>query len=87
MYVIIVYDVEVERVGRIRKFLKTYLYWRQNSVFEGEISRSGLEKIKMEIKKIVDEGIDSVIIYKFGSKKNFDTEIIGVEKNPIDTVL
>ena len=46
MYVIIVYDVEVERVDKVRKFLRMYLHWRQNSVFEGEISDAQLVKIR-----------------------------------------
>ena len=35
MYVLIIYDINVERINKVYKFLKTYLNWVQNSVFEG----------------------------------------------------
>jgi len=38
MYVIIVYDVEVERVARVCQYLRRHLHWVQNSAFEGEIT-------------------------------------------------
>lgn len=38
MYVIIVYDIEEDRVDRVNKILKRFLNWRQNSVFEGELA-------------------------------------------------
>ena len=40
MYVIIVYDIKVERVNKVKSFLRQYLFWIQNSVFEGESSES-----------------------------------------------
>ena len=39
MYVILVYDVGEERVGKVCKYLRRYLPRIQNSVFEGELSR------------------------------------------------
>ena len=45
MYVIIVYDVNVERVNKVKSFLRQYLYWIQNSVFEGELTRSEFRKV------------------------------------------
>jgi CRISPR-associated protein Cas2 len=35
LYVVIVYDVDVARVPKVCKFLRRYLHWVQNSVFEG----------------------------------------------------
>ena len=87
MYVIIVYDVEVERVDKVRKFLRMYLHWRQNSVFEGEVSDAQLAKIRVGLKEIADEEADSVIIYKMKSKKYFETELIGIEKSPMGMIL
>lgn len=87
MYVIIVYDIDVERVNQVNKFLKIYLYWRQNSVFEGELSQSQLEEVKAGLKEIIDENVDSVMIYKFPSKKSFELEVVGIEKNPIENIL
>ena len=87
MYVIIVYDVEVERVDKVRKFLRMYLHWRQNSVFEGEVSDAQLAKIRVGLKEIADEEADSVIIYKMKSKRYFETELIGIEKSPMGMIL
>ena len=33
MYVIVVYDVGVKRVGKVCKYLRQHLNWVQNSVF------------------------------------------------------
>jgi CRISPR-associated protein Cas2 len=86
MYVIIVYDVDVERVSKVNKFLKCYLNWKQNSVFEGEITESQLEKIKVGLKELIDSSVDSVLIYKLPSKKNMEMEVIGTDKSPITRI-
>ncbi|MGC9123706.1 MAG: CRISPR-associated endonuclease Cas2 [Thermoplasmata archaeon] len=86
MYVILVYDVDVSRVNKINKFLKRYLLWIQNSVFEGEISESLYEKMKKGIDKIIKEN-DSVIIYKFKTISVIDREIIGMDKGKLDNVI
>ncbi|MCW3130549.1 MAG: CRISPR-associated endonuclease Cas2 [Methanophagales archaeon] len=87
MYVIIVYDVEVELVDKVRKFLRMYLHWRQNSVFEGEVSDAQLAKIRAGLKEIADEKADSVILYKMKSERYFETELIGIEKSPMGMIL
>ncbi|WGI17905.1 CRISPR-associated endonuclease Cas2 [Methanonatronarchaeum sp. AMET-Sl] len=51
IYVIIVYDVNVKRVDKVRKYLKKHLNWVQNSVLEGKVTKAELRKIKKEIKK------------------------------------
>lgn len=87
MYILIVYDIDVERVNRVNKFLKMYLNWRQNSVFEGEVSKAQLEEIRQGLKEIIEKDVDSIMIYKLPSKKNFELEIIGIEKSPIERIL
>ena len=86
MYVLIIYDINVERINKVYKFLKTYLNWVQNSVFEGEITKSQFNIITQKLKELIDEDTDSVIIYKI-PKKYMDKQIIGVEKNPINFIL
>ena len=34
----IVYDIKVERVNKVKSFLRQHLFWIQNSVFEGEVT-------------------------------------------------
>jgi CRISPR-associated protein Cas2 len=63
MYVITVYDINVERVDAVRKFLKQYMLWRQNSVFEGELTKAEFERVKMGVKKLINEDEDNVIFY------------------------
>ena len=63
MYVIIVYDINVDRVNKVKSFLRRYLYWIQNSVFEGEVTDSEFEIIYKGLMKIIDEEVDSIIIY------------------------
>ncbi len=81
MYVIIVYDVGVERVNKIKKFLRTWLNWVQNSVFEGELTKSEFIKVEQGIKNIINNELDSVIIFKLKDRKFIDRNIIGIDKN------
>ncbi|MEO0119170.1 MAG: CRISPR-associated endonuclease Cas2 [candidate division WOR-3 bacterium] len=80
MYCIIVYDVKVKRVQKLCKFLRQYLFWTQNSVFEGELSEAEIFKIKIEIEKLINKDEDSVIIFTFPRPKWINREIIGKEK-------
>lgn len=87
MYVLIVYDVEEKRVNKIHKFLKTYLNWVQNSVFEGELTDAQLNRIILWIKAHLDLEIDSVMIYTASSEKWLSKRVIGQEKNSTDNIL
>ena len=51
MYVILVYDINVDRVDKVRKFLRQSLIWVQNSVFEGELTRHSLSESGLGSKK------------------------------------
>ena len=87
MYIIVVYDIGEERVNKVCKFLKTWLYWIQNSVFEGEVTNANLEEIKVGLKKIIKKDDDSVIIFKIPSKKNMEKDILGKERMEITNIL
>ncbi|SHF34853.1 CRISPR-associated protein Cas2 [Thermoanaerobacter uzonensis DSM 18761] len=87
MYVLIVYDVEEKRVAKVNKFLKTYLNWVQNSVFEGELTEAQLNRIILWFKGHLDLRCDSVLIYTASSEKWLSKKIIGVEKNSTDNIL
>lgn len=87
MYVIIVYDAVPKRGVKLMKFLRQHLTWVQNSVFEGEISESGFEKLKHGIKEIINEKTDSVIYYQFESQSYHSRGILGIEKNEIDSFI
>ncbi len=87
MYVIIVYDIKVERVNKVKGFLRTQLNWIQNSVFEGEVTPSELAFIKSNLKKIINKNEDSVIIYTLRTEKALKRDVMGIEKAPIDGIL
>ncbi|MEM0303107.1 MAG: CRISPR-associated endonuclease Cas2 [Archaeoglobaceae archaeon] len=87
MYLIIAYDVNVERVNRVKKFLRKYLHWVQNSVFEGEATQATLEEIKMGLKDIIDENEDMVVIYRFRSAEVFKKEVLGIQKGYCEEVI
>jgi len=85
MYVVVVYDVNVKRVNHVKKFLRWYLHWVQNSVFEGEVTRAEYERIKAGLKEIIDGKEDSVVIYRLRSKPLRD--VLGTEKNPMEDII
>jgi len=81
MYVIITYDVSEKRVSKVHKKLKEYLIWTQNSVFEGEITRTLLKKCLFELENIVDENSDSVSVYEIQNPKNLKKYTYGLDKS------
>ncbi len=80
MFVILVYDIKEKRVGKVLKICRKYLYWVQNSVFEGELTESKFEKLKIELKNLIEETEDSIIIYTSPVIWYSKREIIGKEK-------
>ncbi|HCT93645.1 MAG: CRISPR-associated endonuclease Cas2 [Bacteroidetes bacterium GWE2_39_28] len=87
MYIIAVYDVGQKRVGKMLKLCRRYLNWIQNSVFEGEISEAKLMELKYNALSIMDKKTDSLIIFKTRQEKWLDKEIVGKEKQELDTFL
>jgi len=87
MYVLIVYDVAVERVGKVHKTLKRFLHWRQNSVFEGELTDAQIETVKNELGKIIDIGADSVLIYIARDEKWLKREYLGKDKTSTSNLM
>ena len=76
LYVIIVYDVNVKRVNRMKKFLREYLHWVQNSVFEGELSKAEFRRLKIQIKQIIEEKHDTVKVYSVRSERFLDRKSV-----------
>ena len=87
MYVILVYDVNVDRVDKVRKFLRQRMTWVQNSVFEGELTEAQFERLRLGLKDIIDEQEDAIITYQLSSAKWIDRQTMGLEKNPTDNLL
>lgn len=87
MYVLLVYDIEEERVTNIMKTCRQFLNHIQNSVFEGDLTESKYKELTLKLKEKLKNSVDSVIIFRFRSKEMFKKEIIGTEKAPIDNIL
>ena len=87
MYVLIVYDIAVERVTKVHKLLKRYLNWRQNSVFEGEATEAQIEKLKQELHNIINVKTDSVLIYIARDEKWLKREEIGNQRGSTDNLI
>ncbi len=87
MYVILVYDVEEKRVGKMLKLCRRYMNWIQNSVFEGELTDVKLKELLHEARQIMDEEKDSIIVFKSRQEKWLDKVVIGKEKNEISNLL
>lgn len=84
MYVLIVYDVSVKRVAKVHKYLKGFLHWRQNSVFEGELTKSQIETVRSGLANIIEKEIDNILIYIARDEKWLKRESLGKEKSTTD---
>ena len=80
MYVIVVYDIEEKRVAKVCGFLRRYLSWVQNSVFEGELTEGRLQEVQMGLKERIRLDKDSILFYKLRAGYDIQKEVIGVEK-------
>ena len=83
MYYIAVYDI-ADSSKRLRKMLKLcrqYLNHVQFSVFEGELTNAQLAELKFKAEEIIDNELDSFIIYCVGNEKWMKREILGADKN------
>ena len=86
MYYVIVYDIGVERLDDVRTYLRQYLNWVQNSVFEGELTPAQYEQVKEELKNLIDEN-DNILIYETRSRKYLERESLGTAKASIDPII
>jgi CRISPR-associated protein Cas2 len=84
MYIILVYDIPQDNGGpkvsrNIFKICKKYLTHIQNSVFEGELSKSQLGKLEFELDQFIRKDEDSVIVFKSRNERWLEKEFLGVE--------
>ena len=86
IYIILVYEVSVERVSKVNKFLKRYLIWIQNSVFEGDIKESTLTSMKKGLMKII-ESDDKILIYQLKSDTYIERIKMGNQDQDINNVI
>ena len=87
MFIILVYDAGEKRVQKFLKICRKYLVHVQKSVFEGEITEAQLRRLEIELETIMNKDEDSVIIYKFRTKKYFERQTLGISKPSSDNFI
>jgi len=87
MYVIIVYDVQVERIDDLRKYLRRYIEWMQDSVFEGELTPAQLEGVKVGISHRINKEKDHLLIYQVRDRQLLKKHAIGTLKSEPSTII
>lgn len=78
MYVIMVYDVGVERVVKVLKIGRKYLTHVQNSLLEGELSPGQFKRLKHEVAHVIDDDHDTVLFYTLRSTAYLEKERLGI---------
>lgn len=80
MFVIMAYDINVERVTKVLHVGRRYLNWVQNSLLEGELTNAQFARLKADLHKIINEEEDSVVFYVLRRQEYLDKQILGLEK-------
>ncbi len=93
MWIILVYDISTEsregqkRLNKVRKIAKRYINHVQKSVFEGNITKSKLERLKSELLQVINKKEDSLIIYIFDDLVDCKREILTEGEDPTSNIL
>ncbi len=87
MYIIMVYDVSVDRVSKVLKIGRRYLTWIQNSVLEGELTPAQFARLKRDVGKVINQEEDSVLFYTLRSAEDVRREQMGVKKGEPEWVV
>jgi len=87
MYLIVVYDIKQERVGKVCKTLRRRLTWVQNSVFEGEVTEAEFARIQADLSEVIQTAEDSVLFYCIRNPKGWEKRVMGQEKLTTHTFL
>jgi CRISPR-associated protein Cas2 len=87
VFVIVAYDVNVKRVNKVLKTGRRYLNWAQNSLFEGELTKAQLARLKADLKKVIDEEEDSIVFYLIRRQPYMERQVMGKEKGELGLFL
>ena len=87
MYILLVYDIQAKRVAKVCKYLRQYLNWIQNSVFEGQLTKAQFTRVKAGLAALIDPEKDSIIIYQLRDARWMNKEVMGIDKNPATNLL
>ncbi len=93
MFVIAVYDISTQtkegrrRLPKVMKAMRKYLHHTQKSVFEGETTEAKLKALEIEIKGIINDNEDYVVIFRVSNAQNVERKNLGVEFDPNENIL
>lgn len=84
MYIILVYDIMMDEKGKkilpkVYKLCKRYLSHIQNSVFEGELTEAQILTLERELKRLIRQDVDSLIVFKARNERWLEKEFWGKE--------
>lgn len=77
---VIVYDIGSKRVAKVHDFLSGRMFWEQNSVFSGNLSRGSLKKVLFQLECLIDPGHDCICCYSLKYPFSLDVERWGKNK-------
>lgn len=86
MLILVTYDVDTtssdgqRRLRRVAKECMNYGQRVQNSVFECVVDFTQFTQLKMNLKGIISEDIDSIRFYQLGNNYDAKVETLGVKK-------
>lgn len=86
MLYLLTYDIDTEsdkgrRLQKVAKICESYGQRVQNSVFELNIDSAKMTELKIRLKAVIDDEIDSVRIYKLGKYMKYDVCTIGRQES------
>ena len=92
LYIILVYDIVFDEGGsrvlrKVFNICKKYLHHIQNSVFEGELSKSQLKYLKSELEFLIRSDRDSLIIFEQNSDKWIKKNFFGLKVDKTSNIL
>ena len=87
MYVILAYDVIANRTQLFKKISQRFLSRVQNSVFEGELTRSQFMNLTQTIRREIDVENEVVRIWLIADKQIFKIHTYGTPKQENENFL
>lgn len=74
MFRILVYDVQVSRVSKVRRYLSDKLFWTQNSTFEGFLSEPQKTIVLQQLSSFLDPEEDSILVFSTEADYSWEKE-------------
>ncbi|WP_028972313.1 CRISPR-associated endonuclease Cas2 [Sporomusa ovata] len=87
------YDMNTEdaagrrRLNRIKKICRKYLIHLQKSVFEGAVTEGQYHKLIGELRSIIDDKLDFVVVYTLPDGNKLNRTILTDTPDPADNLL